>query len=92
MDFSQLGKYRKPDNVLVQELKGEAVLLNLGNSQYYGLDEVGSRMFQLIISEESLNSVYQALIEEYDIEPEKLKLDLETFLTHLLENGLVIEV
>ena len=34
--------YVAPD-VLVQELEGEAVLLNVKNGQYYGLDAVGTQ-------------------------------------------------
>jgi hypothetical protein len=32
--------------VLVQELEGEAVLLNLASERYFGLDDVGTRIWQ----------------------------------------------
>ncbi len=92
MDFSSEGEYIKPAHVLLQDLEGEAVLLNLNNGQYYGLDEVGNRMFQLITSANCLAAVYQTLLQEYKIEPDQLKTDLAAFLDHLLENGLVARV
>ena len=33
---------------LFQELDGETVLLNLQSERYYGLDDVGTRMWQLL--------------------------------------------
>ena len=37
-----------PDGVLVQELQGESVLLNVNTENYYGLDEVGTRIWAVL--------------------------------------------
>ena len=37
-----------PEDVLFNDVGGEAVLLNLETGQYYGLDEVGTRMWSLL--------------------------------------------
>jgi hypothetical protein len=76
--------------VLVQDLAGEAVLLNLDNGLYYGLDEISFRMFSMLVSSDSVQAAYERLLVEYDVEPEQLKLDLDEFVSHLLENGLVL--
>jgi hypothetical protein len=75
--------------VLLQDLAGEAVLLNLGNGQYYGLDEIGFHMYQLLVTSASLELAYQRLLDEYDVEPAQLALDLDEFVENLLRNGLV---
>ena len=77
-----------PD-VLLQDLDGEAVLLNLANGQYYGLDENSYHMYKTLISSGSVRAAYEALSQEYEVEPEQLRSDLEGFLAHLLENGLL---
>ena len=87
---SDTRKFTKGLHVLVQDLDGEAVLLNLNNGQYYGLDEVGFRMYQLLITSGSLDTTYAALLREYDIDPQQLRSDLQKLLDELLENGLVL--
>lgn len=79
----------KAPNVLLQDLDGEAVLLNLGNGQYYGMDENSYHMYKTLTSSPSVQAAYDALLQEYEIEPAQLRSDLSRFLAHLLENGLV---
>ena len=82
----------KAPDVLLQDLKGEAVLLNLANGQYYGMDEDSYHMYKTLTSSSSVQAAYETLSQEYEIEPDQLKSDLEKFLTHLVDNGLVIYV
>lgn len=82
-------KLIKAQDVLLQDLNGEAVLLNLKNGQYYGLDENSFHMYQVLISSQSTNAAYEELLRGYDIDSEQLKTDLEKFLYDLIENGLV---
>jgi hypothetical protein len=79
----------KAPDVLLQDLEGEAVLLNLKNGQYYGLDENSFHMYKALISSPSVETARAVLMQEYDVEPDRLKADLDQFLKHLLENGLI---
>ena len=92
MSNSESRQVIKAPEVLLQDLNGEAVLLNLANGQYYGLDEISYHMYKTLISSSSVQVAYEALLQEYEIEPGQLKSDLDKFLAHLLENGLVINV
>ena len=88
-DLSLRQVVKAPD-VLLQDLEGEAVLLNLRNGQYYGMDENSFHMYKALTSSSSVQSAYEVLSQEYDVEPGQLKSDLDQFLAHLLENGLLI--
>ena len=81
----------KAPRVLLQDLDGEAVLLNLANGHYYGLDEVSFRMYNLLITSSSVEAAYKRLIEEYDVSPAQLRADLSKFLKHMLAHGLVLD-
>jgi hypothetical protein len=74
---------------LVQELEGESVLLNLKSERYFGLDEVGTRMWALLSQSGSIHQAYDALRAEYDVEPEVLHRDLLQLIDKLIEHGLV---
>lgn len=78
-----------PAHVLVQELDGEAVLLNLKSETYFGLDDVGTRMWQVLTTSPSIQIAYEALLDEYDAVPEKLQQDLGELLDQLVEQGLL---
>ncbi len=77
-----------PD-VLMQELSGESVLLDLNSEQYFGLDEVGTRIWRLIEENGLLQTVFEQLLDEYEVEPDRLEKDLFELVDRLAEAGLV---
>lgn len=79
-----------PSNVLVRFLDQESVLLNLETEKYFGLDAVGTRMWQLATSAPTLDAALSQLLEEYDVSAETLRSDLSGLLEHLQENGLIV--
>lgn len=79
----------KTENALVQELYCEAVLLNLDNNQYYRLDEISLRMFNVVISSSNLGQAMKTLSAEFDVVEDKLWDDLVKFLVDLEKSGLI---
>ena len=78
-----------PSETLVNILGGESVLLSLKSQHYYGLDEVGTRMWNVLTTSPSVEAAYETLLEEYEVEPETLRQDLDDLLGKLAEQGLV---
>jgi hypothetical protein len=78
-----------PPDVLIQELQGESVLLNLKSGRYFGLDEVGTRMWAAVTAAESLEAACDVLLGEYDVDADRLHADLRALVEKLVENGLV---
>ncbi len=76
-------------NVISQEVAGETVLLDLDSEHYFGLDSVGTRIWQLIAEKGQLQAIVDTLLAEYDVEEERLLMDLEALLTEVSEKGLV---
>lgn len=83
-----LGKISIPADILVQEIAGEAVLLDLAGECYFGLDEVGTRIWQLLNEHGDVATVYQIMRDEFDVEDDQLRQDLSDFITKLQDNGL----
>ena len=75
--------------VISQEVSGETVLLDLESENYFGLDEVGTRIWQLIKETNDLAAIYQTLLTEYDVSEERLQQDLDTLLGEIAGLGLV---
>lgn len=78
-----------PDSVLHQQLGEETVLLHLATEHYYGLDEVGSRVWQLLREHRTLDPIVAALLNEYEVDETTLRGDLERLLDELADLGLI---
>jgi hypothetical protein len=74
---------------LFQELEGETVLLNLQSERYYGLDDVGTRMWQLLAENGDVTAAFAQLLKEYDVDAARLEADLATLIGRLAEAGLL---
>ena len=59
-----------------QEVSGETVILDLKSENYFGLDEVGTRIWQLTEETGSLQDVYDRMLAEYDVTAEQLEEDM----------------
>ena len=77
------------EDVLIQELSGESVLLNIDSEQYFGLDEVGSRMLSVLTESDSIQAANDILLQEYEVEPAQLEQDLLELIEKCVKHGLV---
>jgi len=71
------------------DLGEEVAILDLKLGVYYGLDEVGARVWELIQEPRVVSDVRDVLIEEYDVAPERCERDLFALLERLAEEGLI---
>ena len=78
-----------PTHVLVRFVDREAVLLNIETEQYFGLDETGTRMWQLVTCSPSIDAAFQELTAEFDVDPEVLRTNLMELLSRLVDSGLL---
>jgi len=77
------------DTVFAQEVDGEMVLLDMNSENYFGLDEVGTAIWQFMQESGELKEIFQHMLEHYDVKEEVLQKDLITFVEQLKERGLV---
>jgi Coenzyme PQQ synthesis protein D (PqqD) len=78
-----------PDDVVYRDLEGEAVILNLETGVYFGLNQVGTRMWALIQEHGSLGPVFDAIQKEYEVPPAVLERDLLQLVADLRGKRLV---
>ena len=70
-------------------LGDEAVLLDANSGRYYGLNELGARIFELIRTPNSVNHVRDTLLQEYKVDEEQLNADLIAFLRDMEKRNLI---
>ena len=86
---SLASRVRVNEGILFQPLHGEAVLLNLKSGIYFGLDAVGTRIWELFGKHELLSDVAQAIVNEYEVTPERCEQDLLALVGQLESQGLI---
>jgi hypothetical protein len=76
------------DDAVFREMDGESVLLNLETGMYFGLDEVGTRVWRLAADDGSLRAIRERLLEEYDADAATIERDLLALAEALVSKGL----
>lgn len=89
MSTSLPAKLQRSQEVRVQEVAGEVVLLDLASEKFFTLNEVGTRIWQLVVEHGEPEVVFDKMLEEFAVEPQTLRADMEQLLTELLEAGLL---
>jgi hypothetical protein len=74
--------------VVFKELGGEGVLLDLASGIYFGLDETSTRLWLLLQLNGSLRRVFDEMIEEFEVDPDRLERDLLQFVADLTRSNL----
>lgn len=70
-------------------LGDEAVLLDANSGRYYGLNELGARIFELARTPNSVGHIKTMLLQEYKVDEGQLEADLLTFLRDMEQRNLI---
>jgi hypothetical protein len=76
-------------DVLFQELQGDAVLLDMKTGVYFGLDRVGTRIWQLLAEISLISDVVDKMVEEFDVPTQRCSSDVLDLVERLREQGLL---
>lgn len=71
------------------ELEGKGVILDAQSKEYYGLNEVGVLIWQLIASPRIVAELVEIVLQDFDIEREVCKTDCLSFLSNLKQRNLI---
>ena len=80
-----------PEHVVARKLDDEMVLLNLDSGEYFGLNDTGTRVWELLAEGHSRTEVVDCLIEEFEVDVEIASSHVATLCGELLEAGLLAE-
>lgn len=79
----------KKEEIDDSDLDGEKVMMNLDKGQYFMMNSVGSRIWEIINEPISLRDIICILVDEYDITPNKCEGSLKKFIKELWESELI---
>jgi hypothetical protein len=89
MTISFSDRVEVPKHVLVGFLDNESVFSNLETEHYYGLDEIGTWMWQAVTAAPYIEAAYEQLLSQFDVEAQQLRQNFSEFLERLVNDGLL---
>lgn len=89
MTVGKAGRVRPSKNVHVREFDGEMVLLDLDRGEYFGLDELGGRVWHGLVQGETPLEIATRLEPEHDVVLDTLVADFVALADELVKRGLV---
>ena len=82
--------FRPSPDVVVRELDGESVVLDLSSGRYFGLNGVGTRVWQLIGQGNAVDGLIKAVAAEYEADEATIERDVLALVEELETRGLVV--
>jgi hypothetical protein len=82
-------RFAVPDDVMARPLDGETVILDLASGTYFGLDRVGTRIWELLREGKALGDVCTTLLGEFEASREQVEADVFELAQQLLDRRLI---
>ena len=79
-----------PEHVLFRQLDGEAVLLDLKSQEYFGLNEIGTRVWTALQQGEELSALVEEIVRSYDAQAEQVRVDIDQLIKELQSANLIV--
>ena len=81
--------FKLNENLIISEVKEEAILLNSKTGIYFKTNNVGAFILKLLHENRSFENISKEIIIEYEAPMDRIKIELENFLSKLIEKELV---
>jgi hypothetical protein len=86
---SSMPLQRVENKFLVSRLGADSVLMNTDSGDYLGLNEVGTRIWDLLSAPQSIDELVAALLNEYNVTDEQCKAEVNSFISRMQEKGML---
>ena len=80
---------RRVDDVMSAEVDNEMVMMRLESNGYFGLDDIGRRIWELLAEPRPVADICTELRAEYEVEQGECERDVLRYLQELDEHGLL---
>jgi len=81
---------KQTDDIVASEIDGETVMMSIENGRYYGLDLIGSHIWDLIKSPIKVADLINTLLEKYDVDGDTCQRDVLAFLNDLNQDNILV--
>lgn len=79
----------RTSDISARTIGGETIVLDLPSSQYFAITGIGSRVFELLTEERTLDDLVAAILAEYEVDEAVARRDVEAFVDRLRQAQLL---
>lgn len=77
------------EEIVASDIDGETVMMSVENGKYYGLDDIGSRIWKLIEKPIKVSDLIDTLLKKYNVGRETCEKDVLKFLNQLIDDRIL---
>ncbi len=89
-DISNDSIISRNENMLFSKLDDELVMMSIQNNEYYGLDNIGTRIWEIIEKPISFSDLMKIILDEYEVNESQCKEDILEFLNLLIGKKAIV--
>ena len=82
---------RSPE-IVHTDMDGETVMMSIEQGNYYGIDSIGSDIWNMLEGEMSIEDLCLKLCEKYDVEESQCQQDVISFLEKMQEHKVIVVI
>jgi hypothetical protein len=76
--------FRRNDEIIHSAIDNETVMMSIEQDEYYGLDEVGTRIWNILEEPHSTSEIIEFLEPDYDVDRKQMENDVLSFLEEMV--------
>jgi hypothetical protein len=84
-----MNAYECSNNMDITELDGEYIVIDTGKFTITKVNDLGARILEGLMQKRNLESIVQAIAEEFDVDQKIVRADANVFLMELKGLGLI---
>ena len=82
-------KYQRKTDAISGQLHDQLVMIDIDKGQYFALNTIGTRIWELIEDARTIEEICALLLEEFDVDPNQCKTDVEEYLEEMKSLDLI---
>ncbi|NQT92597.1 MAG: lasso peptide biosynthesis PqqD family chaperone [Lentisphaerae bacterium] len=79
----------RTSDMIASNIDGEVVMMSVSGGKYYGMDSIGSRVWEFLDRPRKVSELCALLCEEFDVEPAQCGRDVLAFLRELAGKNII---
>jgi hypothetical protein len=85
-------KWEQAKGWLSSSMGDELVMMSVENGNYVSVSRVGARIYELLKAPSTLDALCARLVEDYEVEPEQCRTEVEAFIGQMIAQGAIRQV
>ena len=91
MEMLEQTVLKRKAGIMTADMDRSTVMMDIETGKYYNLGETGGAVWELLEEPMSVGDLVDRLLQEYKVSRETCMEDVQSFLTALMERGLIVE-